>query len=108
MRVLLDECVPRKLRRELREHGVLTVAETGWAGLKNGALLRLAESQFDVFLTVDQNVRNQQNLADTSLIVLVLISPSNEIGELGKLMPRVRDLLQSSPTSGVHEIEDPG
>ena len=56
MRVLLDECVPRKLGRELTEHAVLTVTERGWSGIKNGKLLALAETEFEVFLTVDQNL----------------------------------------------------
>lgn len=51
MKVLLDECVPRKLRRELREHEVLTVTERGWSGVENGELLALAEAEFDVFLS---------------------------------------------------------
>jgi uncharacterized protein DUF5615 len=56
MKVLLDECVPRKLRLELTEHAVLTVTEHGWSGIKNGKLLALAETEFEVFLTVDQNL----------------------------------------------------
>jgi hypothetical protein len=62
MRVLLDECVPRKLRRELPGHEVLTVTERGWSGIKNGELLALAQAEFDVFLTIDQNLKYQQNL----------------------------------------------
>jgi hypothetical protein len=44
MRLLLDECVPKRLKRHLSEHDVQTVPEAGWAGLKNGALLRVARS----------------------------------------------------------------
>jgi predicted nuclease of predicted toxin-antitoxin system len=62
MRLLLDECVPKRLKRELRGHDVLTVQDAGWAGVKNGALLRVAEGSFDVLLTVDQGVEHQQNL----------------------------------------------
>jgi predicted nuclease of predicted toxin-antitoxin system len=61
MRVLLDECVPRALRDELPGHEVRTVAEYGWAGVKNGELLRLAANSFDVLLTVDRNLEYQQN-----------------------------------------------
>ena len=53
MKVLLDECVPRKLRREIANHEVRTVTESGRSGLKNGELLALAEVEFDVFLAVD-------------------------------------------------------
>src|SRR6266849_1991569 len=63
MRVLLDECVPRALRRELLGHEVKTVAEAGWAGVQNGELLQLAAKQFDLLLTVDRNLEYQQNFA---------------------------------------------
>ena len=58
MRVLLDECLPARLRRDLPSHEVTTVPQAGWAGIKNGKLLRLiAESgQFDVFLTMDKRI----------------------------------------------------
>jgi hypothetical protein len=56
--VLLDECVPRKLRRELTGHDVRTVTEMGWSGIKNGPLLRRAAQDFDIFLTVDQGVES--------------------------------------------------
>lgn len=62
MRVLLDECLPRKLKQELGGHEVRTAQEEGWAGLKNGALLQAAAGRFDVLLTVDRNIAFQQNL----------------------------------------------
>lgn len=57
MRVLLDECVPRRFRRELPQDEVRTVPEIGWASKENGKLLRLAQSRFDVFVTTDQALR---------------------------------------------------
>ena len=60
MLLLLDECVPPRLREELPAHEVRTVPEIGWAGLTNGALLRAAQGQFDAFITVDPNVPFQQ------------------------------------------------
>lgn len=64
MRVLLDEQLPRHLARELTGHTVRTVQQEGWAGFKNGELLqRAADGGFDVFLTADQNLQFQQNLA---------------------------------------------
>ena len=62
MRLLLDECLPKKLKRGLAGHEVKTVPECGWAGCKNGHLLGLAQTQFDVFLTVDRNLSFQQSL----------------------------------------------
>jgi hypothetical protein len=63
VKVLLDECLPRYLKSALAGHEVRTVQESGWSGLKNGELLNLAEPRFEVFLTSDQNLRYQQNLA---------------------------------------------
>ena len=62
MRILLDECLPRRLRRGLPGHEVRTVQELGWAGTKNGALLRRAMAEgFEVFVTVDRNLEYQQH-----------------------------------------------
>jgi predicted nuclease of predicted toxin-antitoxin system len=62
MRVLLDECLPRGLKKHLREHEVKTVPEAGWAGKKNGELLRLARGSVDVFVTIDSNLSINRRL----------------------------------------------
>lgn len=93
MRVLLDECVPRKLKQELPGHEVLTVTERGWSGVKNGELLALAVAEFDAFLTVDQNLKYQQNLQTFSIAILLLIAPNNRLKTLLPLMPDVREAL---------------
>jgi hypothetical protein len=72
MKVLLDECLPKKLKREVEADEVKTVPELGWAGKKNGELLRLAEKEFDVLLTNDQNLEHQQNLKRFDLAFIVL------------------------------------
>lgn len=88
MRVLLDECAPKRLRRELPGHDVRTVAEMGWSGKKNGELLSLMAAQgFEVLLTVDQNIRHQQNLAAAGIAVIVLVAVSNRLADLIPLMP---------------------
>ena len=93
MKVLLDECVPRKLRRELSEHEVLTVTERGWSGIKNGNLLALAAPEFDVFLTVDQNLKYQQNLKNFSIAIILLVARNNRFKTLLPLMPEAREAL---------------
>lgn len=90
MRVLLDECVPRALRKELPDHEVKTTAEAGWAGVRNGALLRVAEKDFDILLTVDRNMEYQQNFSGVSIAVVVMHARSNDIDILRPLMPKVR------------------
>ena len=81
MRVLVDECLPRQLRQwliaESPEWSVLTVQDSGWASMKNGALLRVANGSFDVLLTADKNLHHQQNFA--GLDISVLVFPVNRI-----------------------------
>lgn len=93
MKVLLDECVPRKLGRELTDHEVITVTERGWSGIKNGNLLALAAPEFDVFLTIDQNLKYQQNLKNFSIAIILLIARNNRLKTLLPLMPEVREAL---------------
>ena len=83
MRVLLDECVPRRLKTELVGHEVSTVAEAGWSGVKNGELLRLAATRFDVLLTVDRDFEYQQNFSAVAIAVVVVDVPSNDISARG-------------------------
>lgn len=97
-RVLLDENLPRQLKRELTQFDVRTVAEVGWAGTKNGQLLRLAESQFDVFVTADRNLPQQQSLASISLAVIVLAVGSVKLEELREIVPEITDaILRGEP-----------
>jgi predicted nuclease of predicted toxin-antitoxin system len=95
MRVLLDECLPRRLRSDLPGHEVRTVPEAGWAGLSNGELLTLAAASFDVFLTVDRNLTFQQNLSGLQVAVVVLVATGNDLDTLRPLMPRVLELLST-------------
>lgn len=96
MRILLDECVPRPLRRELSGHEIRTVTEMGWAGKRNGELLKLIIGYpFDVFLTVDQNLRYQQNLRKAGIAVVVLVARTNRLDDLIPLIPSVRTKLET-------------
>lgn len=103
MRVLLDECFPRALRTELSGHEVTTVAEAGWAGVKNGALLQLAATRFEVLLTVDRNLEYQQNFSGLTIAVIVVDAPSNDIEVLRLLMPKILDALpKTKPGVVIH------
>jgi predicted nuclease of predicted toxin-antitoxin system len=90
MRVLLDECIPLQVVAELPRHNVRTIRGMRWRGKKNGELLQLASSKFDVFVTIDRGLAYQQRIAHLPLGVVTLIAPSNEIGSLRPLMPRLR------------------
>ena len=96
MRVLLDECLPRRLKRELVGHDARTVPEMGWASKRNGELLALAAAEFDVFLTADRNLSYQQDVSSFDIAVVVLVAPSNSIEELRPLVPRILVALGSA------------
>jgi hypothetical protein len=105
MRILLDECVPRPLRRELTGHAVRTIQEMGWAGKKNGELLTLmAGADFEVLLTVDQNLRHQQDLAASGVAVVVIVAPSNRLADLVLLIPGVEAALSSIQAGDAVEV----
>ena len=103
--MLLDECVPRRLRRELPGHDIRTVNEMGWSAVKNGPLLRLASQEFDVFLTVDQGVEYQQNILGLDLAVIVMVARSNDIDDLRPLMPQVREILNSVSPGSLFKVK---
>lgn len=87
MRLLLDECTPRRLRRDLRGHEVLTVEDAGVKGLKNGALLRAASGRFDVLVTVDKGLAHQQNIKLFDIGLLILVAKNNTYQTLRRLAP---------------------
>jgi hypothetical protein len=82
-----------RLRRDLPGHEVKTVQEMGWQGIKNGRLLALAQTEFDVFLTGDRNLSFQENIASLLIAVVVLKAPSIRLIDTRKLMPQVIALL---------------
>lgn len=89
MRLLLDECVPKRLKRALPGHEVRTVQEAGWTGVKNGALLRAADGQFDALLTVDQGVEQQQNLTGFAIGIVIMAVPSQNQATPGPPTPAI-------------------
>ena len=88
MRLLLDECVPRPLKRDLVGHDVHHVVDMGWSSKRNGELLQLmVAEQFEALLTVDQNLPFQQNLRTAGVGVLVVRATTNRVSELRPLVP---------------------
>ncbi|NMF86808.1 DUF5615 family PIN-like protein [Nodosilinea sp. P-1105] len=105
MRILLDECVPRPLKRELADYEVRTVVEMGWSGKKNGELLRLMSQEgFTILLTTDQNLRYQQNLEQAGVAVVVLVARSNRLPDLVPLIPDVLSVLSTIAPGQVIEV----
>jgi predicted nuclease of predicted toxin-antitoxin system len=94
MRILLDECLPERLKDELPDHDVRTAREAGLAGKKNGILLDLASAQFEVLVTIDQNLPDQQHL-EGKLGVVIVRARSNSFAALAPLMPALRQALSA-------------
>lgn len=89
MRILLDECVPRRLKRSFRpQHLVLTVPDAGLAGYKNGLLLQRIVGKFDVF-TTDKSIQHQRRIADYDIAFVLLRAPSNDIIDIEPLASKL-------------------
>ena len=104
MKVLLDECVDRRLARELRGHEVATVPQRGWAGIKNGDLLTLAEKEFDAFVTVDRKISVQQDLTRFQIAVLLLRAPTNRLEHIRPLAPALLEKIEQAPNGALTVI----
>jgi predicted nuclease of predicted toxin-antitoxin system len=101
MRILLDECLPRPLKKLLTGHECITARERGWDGKRNGELLRLAEQEFDIFLTVDRRLPSQQNMGQFQIAAVILIVRDNR---LQTIEPLVAEMLQAFPLCRPGEV----
>lgn len=103
MRILIDECLNWRLSRALTGHYAVSAQKKGWGGIKNGALLALAEKEFDVFITGDRNLSFQQDVARFHIAVVVLHAASTQLHHTLLLMPKV---LVALPTLKPGEVVD--
>lgn len=104
MRVLLDACVPRGIRKSLLDHQVRTAQEMGWGDLDNGDLLAAMGDLFDALITVDQRLPQQQHLLVRSFGVVVLRARSNRLADLLPLIPMILVALSDLRAGTVTEI----
>ena len=95
MKLLLDECVPKRLRKDFPGHEVSTVEEVGLKGLKNGELLHAAAERFDALITVDRRMPIQQNLSRFHLAVIVLVAKPCRYQQLKLIVPKVLECLNT-------------
>jgi predicted nuclease of predicted toxin-antitoxin system len=95
VKILLDENLDWRLKRDLLEHDVESVTQIGWAGLKNGKLLSEAEKRFDVLLTMDSKMFYQQNLPKYKIAVFSLKARSNRLADTRPLIPKVLAALRN-------------
>jgi len=95
MRILIDECLPKRCAKLILGHHVSTVPLAGWAGKKNGELLRLMEANgYDVFITADQNTQYQQNLKNRRIAVIVPALPMLHMDHITPLVPKLHKALE--------------
>jgi predicted nuclease of predicted toxin-antitoxin system len=104
VKILLDECVDRRLARDLAEHSVITVPRRGWAGIKNGDLLTLAEKEFDVFITVDRKISTQQDLTKFKIPVLLLRPRTNRLEDIRPLVPELLKVLERAAAGALTTV----
>jgi hypothetical protein len=104
MKLLLDECVTRDLKRDLVGHDVFTVVEAGFGGLENGELLRAASKDYDVLITVDRNLPFQQNISSLRIGVLILMGTGITYADLRPLVPQLLARLPTVQPGEVHRI----
>ena len=104
MRLLLDECAPRRIRREFVGHNVHTVEDAGLKGLENGDLLKAASGVYDVLITVDRNIPYQQRITNLPIAVLILAAKRNKYEHLKPLILRALQALETISPGQVVEI----
>ncbi len=104
MKVLLDECLPKRLKQTLQGHEVATVPEMGWAGKTNGELLKLAKATFEAFVTVDQNLQYQQNLKESGMAIILVVIQNNRYETFKLITPKIQKALQTIRTGQIIQI----
>ena len=104
MGILFDESLPIGIAALPTGHESTSVQRAGWSGVRNGKLLALASTQFDVFLTVDQNIEFQQNLAVLPIAVVILVVRRTRIQAIAPLIPELLRLLQNLPQRVLRKV----
>jgi len=109
IKILLDECLPKKLKYRIEELDpdffVNTVPEMGWAGAKDGILLNKAEKDFDVFITSDRNLSFQQSIEDVEIHVLLLIASTNIYEDLLPLVKKLESVIKNYESGQFSKIK---
>ena len=106
MKILLDECVTKRLKPHLPLHEVATVTEKGWSGLKNGQLMTAASGEgFDILMTIDKNLQHQQNVGKYPLIVVVFNSLSSKLEVMITFLPSFERQLSAFTKGNAYLVE---
>ena len=93
MKIVLDHCLPKRLKQLFPSHEVKTVRDMGWAEYKNGKLLAAAGAEFDVFLTIDKNIKYQQNLDTLPVSIVMILATNNRYETLALCVSEIERVL---------------
>src|SRR6267154_2988538 len=106
MRLLLDECLPRRTKFLFAEsgHECETVRDAGFSGKENGELIALAEKKFEVLITIDKNIRYQQNIAGRNIAILIIRAASNDLDDIRPHVPQALAALRSIRPGQIVEV----
>jgi len=105
MKILLDEPLPKRLKKHFPGHAVKTVSDMGWKGKQNGELMSLVGGKFDVFVTPDQNMIYQINLRHAIVPIFILKASSNRYDDLIFLIPKLLKTLKFPFVKKIYIIE---
>ena len=106
MKLLLDENLPKKLKKDFPEYEIYTVTDKNWNGKKNGELLSLMlDENFDVLLTFDKNLEHQQNFEKYPIAVIVLIAENNTYTLLSELVENIKSELKQPLNPGITKVQ---
>ena len=106
MRLLLDECLPRRAKFFFAEagHECETVRDAGFSGKENGELIGLAENQFEVLITIDKNIRHQQNITGRNIAILIIRAASNDLDDIRLQIPQALAALKTIKPGQIVEV----
>lgn len=106
MRLLIDECLPRRVKFLFADagHECETVRDAGFSGKENGELLALADKDFDVLVTIDRNIPFQQNLAGKRIAILIIRAASGDLDDIRPHVPQAIAALKSIKPQEVVEV----
>ena len=106
MKLLLDESLPKRLKKDFTEHEIYTVTDKKWNGKKNGELLSLMLNEgFDALFTFDKNLEHQQNFEKYPIAVFVLIAENNTYALLSELVEKIKVELEKQFKTGITKVE---
>ena len=106
MKILLDECVPKKIKALLIDHTVFTIGQLEWSGLKNGMLIKRAEQKnFDILLTIDKNICYQQNTSSYNIAIVILNANNSNIETLQDYIPSFLNQINTFEKGKFYTIE---